>query len=147
MAEIRFYHLVNSSAYQAMPMLLQKASDMGITGVVLVPRNMMTKMSDALWQGGEKTNFIAHDVGDGESDAPFRLLSSTDGEGVQTLFAVDDVPSTLVEKVNLVCYMFNGLDMSVLGNARKIWRTLTENKDNTVAYYKQTESGGWVKKH
>ena len=147
MAEIRFYHLLHSTAYEAMPRLLQKVSDMGMTGSVLVNSHIIKKMSDALWQGGRSTNFIPNDTGDKDSDTPFVITDKYSVDALRsTVFAVDVLPDEIANNLDLVCYMFNGHDSEVLNNARALWKIVSKNDANTVAYYQQGDKGNWQKK-
>ncbi|MGB1361241.1 MAG: DNA polymerase III subunit chi [Alphaproteobacteria bacterium] len=149
MAEIRFYHLQNSTIKQALPALLQKVVDMGIKPDVIVPDDL-NGHSTMLWESGDISSFLAHDSGgDINENSPISLYLS-DGLNSQDLgktrFFVNHIDENLIQGADLSCLMFNGNDARILSNARNFWKSMQEKGNFELVYYYQDANSGWQKK-
>jgi len=145
--EIWFYHLERSTLDQVLPTLLEKTLERGWRALVKASdARRLEEVDDRLWTYRDDS-FLAHGrAGQPHAERQPVLLSET-GEnlnGAQALFIVDDAELGATEGFERCFIIFDGRDESALQHARERWRTLKE-RDEALAYWRQTEVGRWEK--
>lgn len=150
--KIRFYHLQQTPLGRALGDLVAKAVSTGRR--VLIATNDETQaktLDDNLWTFRQDA-FLAHGT-DGDPSpelTPVWISANPDIWGsppnkadmlVLTFGATGpDAPS-----YDMVCDMFDGNDTAALEEARARWKA-AKAAGHDIAYYQQTEAGGWEQK-
>lgn len=146
MTEIRFYHLQTMSAEQALPGLVSRAYENG--NRVLLRLNdaaVLKRIDDILWTHNPNS-FLPHGAEGNPADHPVWLTMADDNpNGADTLISLNFASESWDENYSLVCLMFDGRDSDALAAARVRWKTLKDSGKD-LAYWQQTQQGGWEKK-
>ena len=149
MTEIRFYHLTKSRSQDALPALLQKVIDMDIKSDVIISGDA-SEFSNKLWESSTENKFIANDYGDDiDEQSPVAIYSNVgvNAEKLRkTRFFIDEISPELMVGADLNCFMFNGNDERILGNARALWKDLAGIDEYKLVYYHQNDNGVWETK-
>lgn len=151
MTEIRFYHLTATTLDRALPRILEKALAGGQRAVVVTGSRERAKALDGqLWTYEEKS-FLPHglatEAGADEfaADQPIWLTTQVENpNGAGLLVLVDGQTVDAPEDWKLVCEVFDGNDEEALAAARARWKALKDG-GHELAYWRQTETGGWEK--
>jgi DNA polymerase-3 subunit chi len=148
LTEIGFYHLQRSSLEQALPKLLGKALERGMRAVVMAGSDERVKALDgALWSFNQDS-FLPHGTAaDGNAAAqPVYLTTSEENPNGATLLVLTDGAEPKFTGTFERCLdLFDGNDDQAVANARRRWRRRLEARD-TLAYWQQTDAGGWEQK-
>jgi DNA polymerase III subunit chi len=147
LAEVLFYHLTRTPLEVTLPDLLAKTRARGWKALVrggVVAR--LDWLDQRLWLACGDTDFPAHGLAGGESDAdqPVLLCGETGNpNAADILFAVDQAEVAIEEAATFtrVCVIFDGNDEAALTHARRQWKSLTE--AGLPAKYWSQEDGGW----
>ncbi|MBT3358764.1 MAG: DNA polymerase III subunit chi [Rhodospirillales bacterium] len=147
MTDIAFYHLQKLPLERALPKLLEKTLQAGKRALIIAGSSARVEaLNAALWTY-DQNSWLPHGCArDGHAeDQPIWI---TDGEdnpnGATFLFLTDGCsgPATDFER----CFdMFDGNDPSSVAAARERWKANKADGHN-LAYWQQTEAGGWAQK-
>jgi len=148
MTRIGFYHLTRWPLEQALPRLLEKVLASGLRAVVLAgsPERVQA-LSDRLWTY-QPDSWLPHGCArDGEAASQPVWLTHEDENpnGATVLVACDGAVPQAVEGFARCLDMFDGTDPQAVAAARTRWKRWKE-EGHVLAYYQQSESGGWVEK-
>lgn len=149
-AEAWFYHLTDSPAETALPLLIGQARGRAwrieLRGT---DPDRMDRLDQILWRGPEE-GFLPHGRAGGPHDALQPVLLTVAGQRAANapdcLMALDGAPVDPAEAAMFarVCILFDGNDPAALSRARDQWRHLTG--AGLAARYWAQEGGRWVMK-
>ena len=146
--EVNFYHLTRSSLEDALPRLLAKTLQAGERAVVMVGSpERVEALNTRLWTFDEGS-FLPHgSARDGEADRQPVWLTHLDENpnGAAFLFVADRARSGRVGDYKRCFELFDGRDDEAVTQSREQWKAYKA-AGHTIAYWQQTESGGWEKK-
>ena len=148
MAEIWFYHLTRLPLERVLPQLLEKSVERGWRAVVQTASDeRLRALDDHLWTYSDES-FLAHATphdGDPSMQPVYLTTSAENPNGAKIRFFVDGaavVPDAACERT---MFIFDGNDDDSLASARLQWKSLKA-QGHALAYWQQTDSGGWEKK-
>ncbi|WP_374304462.1 DNA polymerase III subunit chi [Ferrovibrio sp.] len=148
MAELLFYHLTRRRLEQVLPELLEKTLQRGWKAVVKGgSEERIQQLNGDLWTYG-RASFLPHGVkADGFADKQPVYLTTEDERpnNADVLFLVDGADAENVSAYTRVCDLFDGNDEDAVQAARQRWKR-AKDAGHTLAYWQQSETGGWVKK-
>lgn len=148
MAELLFYHLTRRRLEQVLPELLEKTLQRGWKAVVKGgSEERIQQLNGDLWTYG-RASFLPHGVkADGFPDKQPVYLTTEDERpnNADVLFLVDGADAENVSAYTRVCDLFDGNDEDAVQAARQRWKR-AKDAGHTLAYWQQSETGGWVKK-
>lgn len=148
MAEIWFYHLTRQPLEKVLPSLLEKSLERGWRAVVqTASEERMRALDDLLWTYSEES-FLAHGTPHDGDPAMQPVYLTTGGEnpnGAKIRFFVDGAAVEPQDDYERTILLFDGEDEERLTQARAQWKTF-KSAGLPLAYWQQTESGGWEKK-
>jgi DNA polymerase-3 subunit chi len=148
LTEIGFYHLQRSPLELALPKLLGKALERGMRAVVMAGSDERIKALDgALWTF-DQDSFLPHGTAaDGNAAVqPVYLTTTEENPNDATLLILTDGAEPDFTGTFERCLdLFDGNDDQAVAAARQRWRRRLEAGD-TLAYWQQTETGGWEQK-
>jgi DNA polymerase-3 subunit chi len=146
--EVNFYHLTRSSLEDTLPRLLAKTLQAGERAVVLLGSlEQVDALNTHLWVY-DPDGFLPHGAArDGEADRQPVWLTHLDENpnGAAFLFVADRAKSERVGDYKRCFELFDGRDETAVDDARERWKEY-KNAGHAVAYWQQTETGGWEKK-
>jgi DNA polymerase-3 subunit chi len=148
MSEVLFYHLTESTLYDALPPLLERSIARGWKVVVQAASEERRDALDAhLWTFRDDS-FLAHAT-DHEPNAPGQPIILTTGQGnpndAAVRFVVDGAEPPSTEGYERLVLMFDGHDQSQVEGARKHWKAFKATGAE-LTYWQQTPEGKWVKR-
>jgi DNA polymerase III subunit chi len=153
MVEVWFYHLQNQRLERALAALTEESLARGWRVVVqAASEERLDALDEALWISSD-ANFLAHGrARDGDADMQPVYLT-TNGENpnhARLRLFVDcaDVAATIADDraaYERVIVLFDGNDADQLEAARAQWKRLKD-LGFGLAYWRQSERGGWEKK-
>lgn len=148
MTDIGFYHLVRSPLETALPKLLEKVLQSGARAVVMAgSEERVESLASLLWTY-HPNSFLPHGTArDGKAEQQPIWLTERDENpnGATILVLTDGASSDAVAGYARCLEIFDGGDAEAVNRARERWRGYKD-AGHTVAYFQQTESGGWEKK-
>ncbi len=144
--QVSFYNLKSTPIERALPALLQKALDAGMTPSLTVPQGTTAVYSAMLWQGGGGESFLAHDMGDAADDTTPIKLTDTPDFHRPVRFFVNDLQAAWLQGAECAYLVFDSDDTAIVENTRNIWRSLQADGGYNLVYYQQQENGKWLKK-
>ena len=148
MTEVLFYHLQKRSLDEVLPDLLERTLQRGWRAVVLVGvPDRLEPLNAQLWMYRREA-FLPHGSRD-DGQATRQPIWLTDRpenpNGAQVLFLVDGAEADSLAGWTRVCDIFDGNDDAAVAAARARWAR-AKAEGHTLAYWQQTERGGWEKK-
>lgn len=148
MAEVRFYHLTRQRLEDALPVMLERTVNRDQRRAVVMARSQerLEALNVHLWTYDER-GFLPHGSrGDGfAADQPVWLtVDDENPNGAQVLFLTDGADSERAGDYGLVCELFDGHDEAAVAAARQRWQRY-KSAGHEVAYWLQTDAGGWQK--
>ena len=149
MGAVYFYHLTRTPLEVTLPMLLNKARGAGWRVAVRgTSAERMAWLDERLWLGPED-GFLPHGLAGDAHDADQPVLLTTHSacpNNAACVMAIDGAVVTAAEiaKLERVCVMFDGNELTAVEAARGQWRELTG--AGVAAQYWSQESGQWQKK-
>ena len=148
MSDIGFYHLQRTPLERALPRLLERAMERGMRALVVAgSKERVEHLDTALWTY-DTASFLPHGrAGDaGPDDQPIWLADhDANANGATLLVLVDGADSECHGDFERVIDMFDGQDPDAVAAARARWRRLKD-AGHKLAYWQQTERGGWEMK-
>ena len=147
MTEVLFYELDRQRLESALTSLLERCLERGWNAVVQAASRERVEALDAyLWTYRDEA-FLAHGTAaTGYAQIQPVYLSDGDDNPNQAAvrFFVDGAEISDISGYERAVYLFNGQDAEERERARSHWRAAAQNGHN-VTYWKQDESGRWVK--
>ena len=146
--EVNFYHLTRSSLEDTLPRLLAKTLQAGERAVVLLGSiERVDALNTHLWTYDPDGFLPLGAARDGEADRQPIWLTHLDENpnGAAFLFVADRAKSEKVGDYKRCFELFDGRDDTALADARERWKEY-KTAGHAVAYWQQTDSGGWEKK-
>ena len=148
MTAFGFYHLQRSPLEQALPRLLGKAFERGMRAVVMAGSDERVKALDgALWTF-DQGSFLPHGTAAGGNTAEQPVYLTTLEEnpnGATLLVLTDGVEPEFAAGFERCLDLFDGNDDQAVAAARQRWRRRTD-AGHELAYWQQTDAGGWEQK-
>ena len=148
MAEISFYHLINSTLEEVLPVLLKKTLDAGKRAVVMAETSeRLETLSSILWTA-EPDSWIPHgSLKDGHPEhQPIWLTISWENPNQATyLFLTDGATAESLEGFDRCFDLFDGNEIASVQAARDRWTEL-KNEFHDCNYWQQNGQGNWEKK-
>ena len=148
MTEISFYHLLHTPLERALPKLIEKVLESGARAVI---RTGSTDRAEALngelWTFDDHS-FIPHGTAqDGNSTLQPVWITPDEANpnGADILVLTDGVESAEIGNYCRCLEMFDGRDEVAVADARRRWAAYKD-AAHDLAYWQQTERGGWEKK-
>ena len=148
MTEIAFYHLQRSSLEKALPRLLEKTLAAGKRAVVVLGAPERIEALNAVLWTFDQDAWIPHGAAaDGNAaDQPVWLTGSDENpNGAQYLFLADGAASARVADFERCFELFDGNDPEAVAAARARWKAY-QDAGHALAYWQQTDQGGWTRK-
>mgnify|MGYP006266933583 CR=1 FL=1 len=146
--EVNFYHLTVSSLEEALPRLLAKTLQAGERAVVMLGSpERVDALNTHLWTF-DPGSFLPHGSGrDGDAARQPIWLTHVDENpnGAKFLFLADRAASERVDSFARCFELFDGRDDAAVSESRTRWKAYKA-AGHTVAYFQQTDAGGWEKK-
>jgi DNA polymerase III subunit chi len=148
MSEVLFYHLTESTLYDALPPLVERSLARGWKVVVQAASDERRDALDAhLWTFRDDS-FVAHGT-DGEPHAAEQPVILTTGQGnandASVRFVVDGAEPPSPEGYERLVLMFDGHDQQQVEAARAHWKSYKAT-GAALTYWQQTPEGKWAKK-
>ena len=146
--EVNFYHLTRSSLEDTLPRLLAKTLQAGERAVVMLGSpERVDALNIHLW-AFDPNGFLPHGAArDGDADRQPVWLTHLDENpnGAGYLFVADHARSGRVADYKRCFELFDGRDDAAVADARERWK-IYKAAGHVMAYWQQTDSGGWEKK-
>ncbi len=146
--EVNFYHLTRSSLEDTLPRLLTKTLQAGERAVVLLgSQERVDALNTHLWVY-DPDGFLPHGAardGDAERQPVWLTHLDENPNGAAFLFVADRAKSEKVGDYKRCFELFDGRDDTAVADARARWKAY-RTAGHAVAYWQQTDSGGWEKK-
>lgn len=148
MSEVLFYHLTESTLYDALPPLLERSIARGWKVVVQTASEERRDALDAhLWTFRDDS-FLAHAT-DREPHAPEQPVFLTTGQGnpndAAVRFVVDGAEPPGADGYERLVLMFDGHDQQQVETARQHWKAFKAT-GAALTYWQQTPEGKWEKR-
>ncbi len=148
MADIRFYHMEQSTLDSALPMIVTKAWESGARIMVRVPdMREANRINDLLWNFRGDA-FIPHGM-DGDKDSekhPVFVTANDDNPNNATiLILTQGCTNPNIADFKMVCEMLDGRVPSQISDARTRWKSYKDD-GHDLTYWQQDENGKWGKK-
>ena len=148
MTEVAFYHLTRSTLEQALPKLLEKTLQAGKRAVVRAgSARRVEDLNTALWSY-DPASWLPHgSAKDGQAeDQPVWLTDGVENpNAAQFAFLADGVTCEDLAGFERCFELFDGTLDTAVQTARAHWKTYKD-LGFDLAYWQQTDSGGWQKK-
>jgi len=147
--QVRFYHLTRQNQMQALPLLLSKITQRGHKVFLLCDeQDTVDLMNEHLW-AYKAESFLPHGLSD-DPHAPHHpvLLGLDANEPVNhadMLVIGQGAKLEIPAHYAVCCVLINGADAASVEASRVFWRECKA-LDYDLAYWQQTEQGGWEQK-
>jgi DNA polymerase-3 subunit chi len=147
--EVWFYQLQRRRLEQVLPNLVERVLGRGWRAIVQAATpERLAAMDDLLWTYAEDS-FVPHGSakdGDPDMQPVWLTLGGENANGAQTRFLLEGVEAAafLDQGYERLIVLFDGRDEAFLDNARAQWKNLRKIQAN-LAYWAETEEGGWRK--
>ncbi len=149
MTDIAFYHLLKWPLEKALPKLLEKTFEAGKRAVVMASSEERVGALDTLLWTYHQDSWLPHgSAGEGSAeDQPVWLtVLDENPNGAHFLFLTDGAVSESVGGFERCFELIDGSDAAALEAARQRWKAYKE-AGHGLAYWQQTEAGGWEEKN
>ena len=148
MTEIAFYHLQHWPLEKALAKLLELTLERGKRAVVLLGTPERVEALNSLLWTFDQDSWLPHgSAQDGEAALQPVWLTATDENpnGARYLFLADGAASARVGDFDRCFELFDGNDPDAVAQARARWKAY-QDAGHALAYWQQTEQGGWTRK-
>lgn len=148
MTEIAFYHLQRSPLEKALPRLLEKTLAAGKRAVVILGAPERVEALNAVLWTFDQDSWIPHgSAADGNAaDQPVWLTAADENpNGAQYLFLADGAGSARIADFERCFELFDGNDPEAVQAARARWKAY-QGAGHALAYWQQTDQGGWTRR-
>jgi DNA polymerase-3 subunit chi len=149
MTRVGFYHLQKSPLEKALPKLLEKSLQAGHRVVILAGSKARVEALDASLWTADPDSWLPHGAArDGNpEEQPIWLTDSDENpNGADLVVLTDGMESARLAEYVRCLDLFDGRDEEAVAAARKRWKACLA-AGHEIAYYQQTEAGGWQEKH
>ncbi len=149
MTDIGFYHLVATPLEKALPKLLEKVLGSGARAVVMAGSTERVEALNGLLWTYAPNGFLPHgSAKDGQAERQPIWLTAKDENpnGATILVLTDGAMSDNLPSYARCLDVFDGADETAVARARERW-TLYKDAGHGLAYWQQTDSGGWERKN
>ncbi len=149
MTEVWFYQLQRRRLEQVLPNLVERVLQRGWRAAIQAATpERLAALDDLLWTFAEDS-FLPHGGAkdaDPETQPVWLTLQPDNPNGAQTRFLLEGVEAEafLDSGYERLIVLFDGRDEGFLDNARAQWKALRR-RDAQLAYWAETEEGGWAK--
>ncbi|WP_395174842.1 DNA polymerase III subunit chi [Roseibium alexandrii] len=146
--EVVFYHLLHKPLELALPELLQKCLERNWKVVVQTGSQERCNALDAHLWTYQDDSFLPHGT---KADSyaehqPIYLTFDQDNPNdADVRFLVDRAAPPALDPYKRAIYMFDGNDQGAVDEARTRWKE-AKSAGFQIAYWQQTEAGGWERK-
>ncbi|RMD87400.1 MAG: DNA polymerase III subunit chi [Alphaproteobacteria bacterium] len=149
LAEVRFYHLERQPLEAALPRLLERVHERGLSAVVKLPDvDRVERIDRVLWTY-DPDSFLPHGTAAGPHPdrQPIYLTAGDERpNGASILVLADAAPEPpALDAYERCLYMFDGQDERIVEAARAAWRRFAS-LAGTRSYWQQKPTGGWEQK-
>lgn len=148
MADIRFYHMEQTTLDRALPMILTKAYGSGQKILIRVPdKKEANRLNDLLWTFKDDS-FLPHGLASDDRASQHPILITTEQDNVNDagiLILTHGCTHDDVGSFNMVCEMLDGRVQSQIADARTRWKSYKE-ANHDLTYWQQDDNGKWGKK-
>jgi DNA polymerase-3 subunit chi len=147
MTDINFYHLTARPLEWALPKLLEKSLQAEARVVVMASSvERVADLSAHLWSYDPDSWQPHGSETDGHAaDKPVWLtVEDENPNGARFLFLTDGATSGHVGNFERVFELFDGRNDEAVAAARTRWKSYKDS-GHTLAYWRQTDAGGWEK--
>lgn len=148
MSDIAFYHLTKFSLEQALPKLLEKTLSVGKRALVQVKtKDQAEALTNELWTY-QADSWLPHGCEkDGSADQqPIWITPDAENpNGATFLFLTDGADNESICEFERCFVVFDGRSDPKVQHARTQWKAYKE-AGHELAYWQQTDTGGWEKK-
>ena len=148
MTEIAFYHLQKWPLEKALPKLLVKTLESGKRAVVMAGSDQRVEAINSLLWTYDQDSWLPHGSakdGNPEEQPVWITVGDENPNGAQFLFLTDGADSQRIGEYQRCFLLFDGNDTEALEESRRRWKGYRD-AGHDVAYWRQTEAGGWEKK-
>ena len=149
MTEVWFYQLQTRPLDQVLPNLIERTLQRGWRAVVQpATPERMSALDDLLWTYADDS-FVPHGSardGDAELQSVWLTLGDDNPNQAQVRFLLEGAAAQpfVDGAYQRLILVFDGRDEAFLANAREQWKLLRQIKVD-LAYWSETEEGGWRK--
>jgi len=146
--EVVFYHLLHKPLEQALPELLQKCLARDWKVVVQTGTEQRCAALDAHLWTYQDDSFLPHgtkDDGFAEHQPIYLTAGQDNPNAADVRFLVDRAAPPALDPYKRAIYMFDGNDQEAVAEARLRWKE-AKTAGFQIAYWQQTEGGGWERK-
>lgn len=143
-----FYHLTYWPLEKALPKLLERALAGGHKVIVMTGSEERVAALDSLLWTYDPASWLPHGTArDGDAERQPIFISSRDENPnrADMLVLLDGVKSAHLDDFARCALLFDGNDEEAVAAARLVW-TEWKGRGLQLAYYQQTERGGWEEK-
>jgi DNA polymerase-3 subunit chi len=147
--EVWFYQLQRRRLDQVLPNLVERVRQRGWRAAIQAATpERLSALDDLLWTYAEDS-FLPHgSAKDGDPDLQpvWLTLGDDNANGAQARFLLEGAEAApfVGQGYERLIVLFDGRDEDFLANARGQWRKLRQS-DAILAYWAETEEGGWRK--
>lgn len=147
MTDINFYHLTARPLEWALPKLLEKSLQAEARVVVIASsEERVANLNAHLWSY-EQDSWLPHGSekdGSAEEQPIWLTTEDENPNGARFLFLTDGATSGHVGDFERVFELFDGRNDEAVAAARGRWKDYKA-AGHTLAYWRQTDNGGWEK--
>lgn len=148
MTDVNFYQLSKNPVEKALPALLEKVlASNGRAVIIAGSDERLEHLNKSLWTFPQQS-FLPHGTkadGNVESQPVYLTTADENPNGANMVVLLDGMMTADLEKYDKCLILFDGLDEVSLKMHRGLWKDLKAANHN-MAYYAQTDKGGWEKK-
>lgn len=147
MTEIGFYHLTATPLERALPKLLERTLDAGQRAVVVGGSEERIHALNGLLWTYEDRSWLPHGSerdGFGEDQPIWLTTRDENPNGAAFLFLTDGAVAADPGAWTRIFDLFDGRDDAAVAAARERWKS-GRDSGHTLAYWRQSDRGGWEK--
>ncbi len=149
LAHIDFYQLLGGEVEELAAQLIEKCRAASKKAILYTTKDATDAASRAIWTVKD-LSFYAHgiDNGEGHDIAPIWISSDVSQNQIEAEFALVTNSLSLpdYDAFERVFILFDGRDAAALDDARKQWKTLSEQFAGKCRYFAKTDDGKWQQK-
>ncbi|WP_193188122.1 DNA polymerase III subunit chi [Nisaea sediminum] len=147
MTDINFYHLTARPLEWALPKLLEKSLQAEARVVVMASsEERVADLNAHLWSY-DPDSWLPHGSekdGHAEDQPVWLTVEDENPNGARFLFLTDGATSGHIGDFERVFELFDGRNNEAVAAARARWKNYKDS-GHTLAYWRQTDAGGWEK--
>ena len=148
MTKVSFYHLLHTPIERSLPKLIERVLESGARAVIRTNSiERAEALNSVLWTF-DQDSFVPHGTARDGNAALQPVWITPDEEnpnGASVLVLTDGAESTEMGSYRRCLEMFDGRDEAAVADARRRWAAYKK-ASHELAYWQQTEGGGWENK-